>query len=120
MINSKSNWNINPTADEAKLKDGKLDTSIKIYVDPQLEYPQIFKEGWRYMRDFLYVDNTNGAPWNKIYEWYSPWIKDVRHRSDLNYVVDIMSGEIAIGHSYVSGGDRPDIDRVPVGLLGAD
>ena len=31
-----------------------------------------------------------------------------------------MSGEVAIGHSYVSGGDMPDVDRVPVGLLGAD
>ena len=35
-------------------------------------------------------------------------------------VVDIMSGEVAVGHSYVSGGDFPDIDRVPVGLLGCD
>ena len=31
-----------------------------------------------------------------------------------------MSGEIAIGHSYVSGGDLPNVKRVPVGLLGAD
>lgn len=31
-----------------------------------------------------------------------------------------MSGEVAIGHSYVSGGDFPDTDRVPVGLLGCD
>jgi tricorn protease len=34
--------------------------------------------------------------------------------------VDILSGEVAVGHSYVSGGDMPDIDRVPIGLLGAD
>ncbi|MBL4605132.1 MAG: PDZ domain-containing protein, partial [Flavobacteriaceae bacterium] len=34
--------------------------------------------------------------------------------------IDIMSGEVAIGHSYVSGGDMPSINRVPVGLLGAD
>jgi tricorn protease len=31
-----------------------------------------------------------------------------------------MSGEVSIGHSYVSGGDQPDIERVPVGLLGVD
>lgn len=72
------------------------------------------------MRDFLYVDNVHGAPWDKVWEWYSPWINHVRHRTDLNYVVDIMSGEVAIGHSYVSGGDLPDIDDVGVGLLGAD
>ena len=31
-----------------------------------------------------------------------------------------MSGEVAVGHSYVSGGDFPDLDYVPVGLLGCD
>jgi tricorn protease len=31
-----------------------------------------------------------------------------------------MSGEVSIGHSYVSGGDFPDIEDVPVGLLGCD
>jgi tricorn protease len=63
---------------------------------------------------------VHGAPWDDVYAWYSPWIDHVRHRTDLNYVVDIMSGEVAIGHSYVRGGDLPNIDYVPVGLLGAD
>lgn len=69
---------------------------------------------------FLYVDNVHGAPWDKIYQWYAPWIDHVRHRTDLNYVVDIMSGEVAIGHSYVYGGDTPKTNYVPVGLLGCD
>ncbi|MFY8036747.1 MAG: PDZ domain-containing protein, partial [Cyclobacteriaceae bacterium] len=58
--------------------------------------------------------------WSDVYKWYSPWIEHVRHRSDLNYVVDILGGEVAVGHSYTSGGDFPNIDNVPVGLLGAD
>ncbi|XLS29475.1 PDZ domain-containing protein [Flavobacteriaceae bacterium M23B6Z8] len=114
------NWFINETSSPPKNGDGKLSIDLKIKIDPQEEYKQIFKEGWRFMRDFLYVDNIHGAPWDKIYEWYSPWIDHVRHRTDLNYVVDIMSGEVAIGHSYVYGGDFPDIDQVPVGLLGCD
>jgi len=68
----------------------------------------------------LYVNNTHGAPWNEVYAWYSPWIDHVRHRTDLNYVVDILGGEIAVGHSYTSGGDFPVIENVSVGLLGAD
>jgi tricorn protease len=63
---------------------------------------------------------VHGAPWDDIYKWYSPWIDHVRHRTDLNYVVDIMSGEVAVGHSYVSGGDFPDLYFVPIGLLGCD
>ncbi|MEQ8239821.1 MAG: PDZ domain-containing protein [Cyclobacteriaceae bacterium] len=114
-----STWSITDTSKEPSADD-KINTSAKIKVDPQAEYVQIFKEGWRYMRDFLYVNNTHGAPWDQVYAWYAPWISHVRHRTDLNYVVDIMSGEIAVGHSYVSGGDLPDVERVPVGLLGAD
>ena len=119
LISKNGNWSLGSTKAD-KLGKETLKTNLKIKVDPKAEAHQIFKEGWRYMRDFLYVDNVHGAPWNDIYEWYSPWINDVKHRSDLNYVVDIMSGEVAIGHSYVSGGDLPNIDRVPVGLLGAD
>ena len=113
-------WNLVETKSPPKAGDGKLSIKAKIKIDPQAEYHQIFKEGWRYMRDFLYVDNVHGAPWDKVYEWYAPWINHVRHRTDLNYVVDIMSGEVSIGHSYVRGGDMPDIDRVPIGLLGCD
>lgn len=120
LINHGSSYSINPTKAAIKPGDGKIDLDISLKVNPQEEYQQIFKEGWRYMRDFLYVDNVHGAPWDDIYKWYSPWIKDARHRTDLNYVVDIMSGEVAIGHSYVSGGDLPDSKRVPVGLLGVD
>lgn len=121
LMRQGSNWGIYNSKGNIKNDDkAKLDLAISIKVDPQQEYHQIFREGWRFMRDFLYVDNVHGAPWDTIYEWYAPWIDHVRHRTDLNYVVDIMSGEVAVGHSYVSGGDMPDLDRVAVGLLGCD
>ena len=120
LLQQNGEWRIVETESKPKNGDGKLNLDLKVKVDPQAEYHQIFKEGWRYMRDFLYVNNVHGAPWDDIYNWYAPWIKHVRHRTDLNYVVDIMSGEVAIGHSYVSGGDFPDLDRIPVGLLGCD
>lgn len=105
---------------EAKPNDGKLEIKVEIKVDPKQEWKQIFKEAWRYQRDFLYVDNQHGAPWDDIYKWYNPWVDHVRHRSDLNYVVDILGGEISVGHSYTSGGDFPDLKSVNIGLLGAD
>ncbi len=113
-------WSLVSSKSPAKPGKGNLNTNIKIKVDPKKEAHQIFKEGWRFMRDFLYVDNVHGAPWDDVYKWYAPWIDHVRHRTDLNYVVDIMSGEVAVGHSYVSGGDFPNTNFVPVGLLGCD
>jgi len=120
LLQTNSSWAIVGTNAKPGPEDGNLSADLRIKILPREEYQQIFKEGWRYMRDFLYVENVHGAPWNDVWQWYSPWIEHVRHRSDLNYVLDILSGEVAIGHSFVRGGDMPDIERVGVGLLGAD
>ncbi len=123
LYRSNAVWGILGTADSGKkIGDGKLESiaTLKLKINPMEEWKQIFREGWRYQRDFLYVSNVHGAPWNDVYKWYSPWIEHVRHRTDLNYVVDILGGEVSIGHSYTSGGDFPTIENVPVGLLGAD
>ncbi len=121
LYRSGSNWFIVATAAAPRPGEGKLATEgIKVYVDPNKEAEQIFREGWRFQRDFLYVENVHGAPWDKIYEWYKPWVAHVKHRTDLNYIIDILGGEVSIGHSFTSGGDLPDIPFIPVGLLGAD
>jgi tricorn protease len=44
----------------------------------------------------------------------------VNHRADLNYLLDTMGAEIAIGHSYVRGGAMPELPLSIGGLLGAD
>jgi len=115
-----SSWYLIETKSKPKDGDGKLKTNMKIKIIPGEEYQQLFDDSWRFMRDFLYVDNVHGAPWDAIYEWYSPWVKHAKHRTDMNYIIDIVSGEVAVGHSYVRGGDMPEIDRVPIGLLGCD
>ncbi len=121
LYRSGASWYIVGTVTPPRAGEGKLATDgMKVYVDPNKEAEQIFREGWRFQRDFLYVDNVHGAPWDKIYNWYKPWLAHVKHRSDLNYIIDILGGEVSIGHSFTSGGDFPDVPSVPVGLLGAD
>jgi tricorn protease len=120
---SGGNWGIvNTSESNKKPGDGRLESvsNIMMKIDPLPEWRQIFREGWRFQRDFLYVDNVHGAPWNDVYKWYSPWVEHVHHRSDLNYIVDILGGEVSVGHSYTSGGDFPSVPSVSVGLLGAD
>jgi len=121
LYRSGGSWAIVGTGGESqKMGEGQLKIDIRKKIDPREEYAQIFREGWRFMRDYLYVDNQHGAPWDTIYEWYRPWIDHVRHRSELTYVMDIVSGEISVGHSYTGGGDYPEVEDVPLGLLGAD
>ena len=53
-------------------------------------------------------------------EMYGQLLPYVNHRADLNYLLDMMGSEIAIGHSFVRGGDMPALPSSPGGLLGAD
>jgi tricorn protease len=95
-----------------------------MYLDRKEEYKQIFREGWRNQRDYLYVPNMHGADWTKMEEMYGEMLPHVNHRADLNYLLDNMGAEIAVGHSYVRGGEMPDTGTggggASGGLLGAD
>jgi tricorn protease len=101
-------------------KDRISTNDLQALIDPGEECKQMFREAWRYQRDFFYVDNVHGLDLDWAYKTYSTWVDDVAHRSDMNYLLDILSGETAIGHSFVYGGDYPRYRRVPIGLLGAD
>ena len=122
LYRSGNNWSIVSTKTPVKgpAEENLKLANIRIKIEPKKEWKQIFREGWRFQRDFLYIDNVHGAPWDMVYEWYEPWVEHVRHRSELNYIIDIIGGEVAVGHSFTRGGDFPDVDRVPGGLLGAD
>ncbi|MHC4429470.1 MAG: PDZ domain-containing protein, partial [Planctomycetota bacterium] len=114
-------WGIVDAAGQPKPGDGALDTSdVRMKVDPAAEWAQMFKEAWRYQRDYFYVENVHGLDLDEVYDKYAPWVDHVRHRSDLSHVLDILGGETAVGHSFTWGGDNPDVDTVPIGLLGAD
>jgi tricorn protease len=99
---------------------GRLDVSLRMYLEPREEYRQIFHEGWRNQRDYLYVPNAHGSNWPKMKEMYGELLPFVNHRADLNYLLDNMGAEIAVGHSYVRGGAMPEVPQSPGGLLGAD
>jgi len=99
---------------------GRLNYSLRMYLDRAAEFKQIFNEGWRNQRDYFYVPNLHGTNWPKMREIYGAMLPYVMHRADLNYLMDMMGAETAIGHSYVRGGDMPDVPSSPGGLLGAD
>ena len=99
---------------------GRLNVALRMYLDPKEEFKQIFNEGWRNQRDYLYVPNMHGTDWPRMKQMYGQLLPYVKHRADLNYLLDMMGAEIAIGHSYVRGGDMPDVPQFAGGLLGAD
>ncbi len=111
---------INLPSSEVKLKD-KLDLSgMQIMQNKQEEWMQIFNESWRQMREFFYAPNMHGVDWKAQKEKYGQLVKYVNHRNDLTYIIGEMISELNIGHAYVGGGERPEIKRINLGLLGAE
>lgn len=99
---------------------GKLNVQLRALIDPRQEFRQIFNEGWRNQRNNFYVRNMHGTDWPAMKRMYEPLLPFVMHRAELNYLVDMMGAELAIGHSYVRGGEMPEVPEDHGGLLGAD
>jgi tricorn protease len=73
------------------------------------------------MRDYFYDPGMHGVDWRGIYERYQPLVAHVAHRSDLDYLLGELAGELNVGHAYVNS--SPEMSgpaRVGVGLLGAE
>ena len=98
-------------------------SNLEAVIDPREEWRQILVDAWRYERDSFYDPNMNGADWNAILKQYEGYLEWANHRSDLNYILGMMIGELGTGHAYVQGpgdiGSAP-FSRVPVGTLAAD
>jgi len=115
-----SDWKIMNTS-SATGADGKsVRISLKTLLDRSEEWEQIFEEAWRYERDYFYDPGMHGRNWDEVYKKYSPLVPYIRHRTDLTYILDQLNGELSVGHSFVGGGDLPQVERSAMGLLGAD
>lgn len=106
---------------------GKIDTKdkeltlgdVKVNLDRRAEWNQIYAECWRQMRDYLFDPNLHNVDWPAMRRRYEPLLAHVQTRQDLTYVIGELISELNIGHAYVGGGDHPNPERIPLGLLGA-
>jgi len=110
-----------PTDSPHKVGDGalKLD-AMRVEADPPQEWKQIFNEVWRQERDYFFEASMNGVDWQKTKDQYAQLLPYVADRYSLTYILGEMIGELSNSHTYVGGGEYPDLHPVNVGLLGAD
>ena len=95
--------------------------AVEVRIDPRAEWKQIFEEAWRINRDFFYDPNMHGADWPAVKKKYEPFLEHVNNGGDLYKVIRWMLSELAVGHSYMTPGERLyDKKSVGGGLLGAD
>ncbi|MEW6989743.1 PDZ domain-containing protein [Colwelliaceae bacterium 6441] len=120
LVKTKGAWHVlDATKPKGKTKK-PLKLALQMKLDRAQEWRQMFVEAWRYQRDYFYDPNMHGRDWNEVFERYEPQVVHVKHRADLTYLLDQVNGELSVGHSFVFGGDFPDVEKASAGLLGAD
>jgi len=113
-------WKVIKTAGPSGKGGKSLKVNLQMKLDRMAEWEQMFEEAYRYERDYFYDPNIHGRDWKVVYKRYAPLVPFIRHRADLNYILDQVNGELSVGHSFVRGGDYPSIDRSQTGMLGAN
>ena len=120
ILNSHGKYQIiNLPSGSVKISKPITMNDMKIWVDKHEEWKQIYDESWRQMRDFFYDANMHGVDWKAMHDKYAVLVPYVNHRNDLTYLIGELIGELNIGHAYAGAGDRPKVERIYTGLLGA-
>jgi tricorn protease len=104
-----------------KVGDGALNLGeMRAEIDSPAEWKEMYQEVWRQERDFFFEPSMNGVDWEQEREKYAPLLAYVTNRYDLTYILGELIGELSNSHTYVGGGDYPELHPVNVGLLGVD
>ncbi len=121
LVSQGDSWSI-VDFDKDQKADKKLALSdLEMTINPQEEWKQIFNDAWRFMRDFFYDPAMHGVDWNAIRTQYGSLIDNCVSRSDVNFVIGDMIGELNASHTYRGGGDYEEEPKQrPVGYLGVD
>jgi tricorn protease len=93
---------------------------MEVRVDPRAEWKQMYRDVWRLQRDFLYDPGAHGLDLPAAQKKYAVFLDGIAHRADLNYLFHEMLGNLVLGHTYIFGGETPEVTKVKGGLLGAD
>jgi tricorn protease len=139
-----SDWRLSPNGEQAVAKKGAafhasplekvfsgkaLGTALSldrvvVRVNPRDEWLQVFDDAWRWYRDFFYDPDMHGRDWKAMGAAYRVMVPELSSRSELNWLLSQMVGELCVSHTYVGGGDTgPKKAPEPIvftGRLGAD
>ena len=121
LYKDKDKWCITDVGTKPE-KENLTTENIKIKIDPQKEWANIFYEAWRVNRDYFYDPGMHGCNWEAMKNKYSTFLSGLSCKSDLYRVMQWMFSELAVGHHrFNSKGDKyQESPKVQGGLLGAD
>ncbi|MCC7506249.1 MAG: PD40 domain-containing protein [Saprospiraceae bacterium] len=119
IIQKESVGMVSPEPDQKLEKPAPLDR-LDMTLDPRAEWAQIFNEVWRLERDYFYEKEMHGVDWPAMRKRYGDLLPYAASRSDLNYLIGELIGELNASHTYRGGGDAPAAKQQNTGYLGVD
>jgi tricorn protease len=116
-----TSWFVVPANSAPRPGEGALALeTMETFVDPRLDWRQMYRETWRIERDFFYDPHYHGLHPREAEQRFEPYLAGVGARDDLTFLFEEMLSYLSVGHMFVRGGSQPPIRKVNVGLLGAD
>ncbi|HXF64343.1 MAG TPA: S41 family peptidase [Caldilineaceae bacterium] len=110
-----------PSSGGFNRKSGWIDLGrVKVSVDPQSEWEQMFREAWRLQRDHFWTPDMAEVDWQAVYHRYYQLIPRVSTRGEFSDLMWEMQGELGTSHAYEFGGDYRPRPHYGQGFLGAD
>lgn len=110
-----------PSSSGGPRKTGWIDMRrVKVSVNPQSEWEQMFREAWRLQRDHFWAEDMSQVDWRAVYQRYFVLIERVSSRSEFSDLMWEMQGELGTSHAYEFGGDYRPRPYYGQGFLGSD
>lgn len=94
-----------------------LNLSLEMNVNFAEEKMEVFKQGWRYLRDNFYDEKFHGVDWEAVYTIYEPLIAGARNGDEMRRLMSMMVGELNASHLGVNSSNNP-FPPIPIGKLG--
>jgi tricorn protease len=71
-------------------------------------------------RDWFYDANMHGLVWDALRGRYGQLVQHAAHRSDLDFILGELGGELCASHTYTQSGDAPGVERIEGAMLGCE
>lgn len=121
LVQKSDHWFIQGTDAPAKPGEGALAMDdMEVFTNPRAEWAQMYRETWRIERDFFYDKHFGGTNIAEVQRRFAVYLPGLAARDDFTFLLHQMLSYLATGHMWVGGGTEPHMDRVSVGMLGAD
>ena len=108
-----------PEPDQKLDKPVPLD-KLEMTLVPRDEWQELFNDVWRLERDYFYDAAMHGVDWPALRKRYGDLIPYAATRTDVNFIIGELIGELNASHTYRGGGDLEAPKQKSTGYLGVD